>query len=203
MDKKTKTIVIVIIAVIAIGGIGYGFNRYRQQRLAQKMISSLYGNGTVSNQVASEIAKEFVKQEAKDKADEAKEAAKTPADHYNETAEVVSAGEVSPVLNSIIKPKIEAVFGKAKLTVYSNGFMGGAGSFMASFKTPKLVTADDLKQLIKKFTDDGYTVAYDTTEATSANVMLEKGGAYISCGYDNGGESQEISISYIPAPAAE
>jgi hypothetical protein len=203
MDKKTKTIVIVIIAVVAVGGLYYGFNRYRQQRLAQKMINSIYGNGVLSGDVANQIAKGLAEQAVQDKADEAKEAAKTPEDKYNDATEAVSASGVSTILNSEVKPKVEAVFGKAKLVAYSNGFMGGTGSFFASFKTPRIVTSADLGQLVKKFTDDGYTITYDTAEGDSANVMLQKDGAYITCGYENGGESQEISISYIPAPTAE
>lgn len=209
MDKKTKTIVIVVLVIVVIGGLYYGINRWRQQRLVNQILSGAYGlntgllnkvtgGGDIQTQVAKEIAKQAAKEEAQQKTDEAKEAAKTPEDKYNETKATILIGEMSPVVASEIEPAMKAVFGKTKITSYGSGYMTGAsGTFGANFMIPRVVTAEDLNKLSLEFKSKGYTVVSSSVEAESGSVSLMKGEeATMSFSYSNNGENQEIEFLY-------
>ncbi|MDD4333193.1 MAG: hypothetical protein PHT51_03715 [Patescibacteria group bacterium] len=209
MDKKTKTIVIVVLAVVVVGGLYFEFNRWRQQRLANQILKEMYGVNTgllggltggngISKEIAQELAKEAVKQEAQQKADEAKEAAKTPEDKYNETKETAVVGEVSPIVASEIEPAIKAVFGETKMTSYGTGYMVSQnGSFGANFSVPRVVTADDLNKLSLEFKNKGYAVVSSSAESGSGNVTMMKGEeSTLTFSYSDNGETQEIEVLY-------
>lgn len=206
MDKKTKTIVIVVLAIVVIGGLYYGINRWRQQRLANQILKEAYGvdtggllgkligGGGITNQIAQEIAKE----EAQQKNEEAKEAAKTPEDKYDETKATTLIGEISPVVANEIEPAMKAVFGKAKITSYGTGYMSGqSGSFGADFKVPRVVTAEDLNKLSLEFKNKGYTAISSSMEAESGSITMMKGEqATLAFSYSDSGENQEVEVLY-------
>jgi hypothetical protein len=213
MDKKTLTIVIAVGAIIIVGGLYYGYRRWQQQRLVAQVFSGLYGagagqlvNGKVTEQLAKEYAKQVVADEAKQKADDAREAAKTPEDKYNEIKETVTIGTVYPAANALIKPKIEKVFGKAKMTGYSSGYGGISGGFLAMYTVPRVVSSEDMNALSKAYADDGFTVVTETANSDGGSIALQKAGvASINLSFE--GQSQEVSVMYIPqepeTPSAE
>ncbi|HNX11127.1 MAG TPA: hypothetical protein PKI61_03210 [bacterium] len=205
MDKKTKTIVIVIVAVAVIGGLCYGFNRWRQQRLANQLLRGMYGmntggglfggDGKISDKLARQIAEEAAKSEAEQKADEAAEAAKTPTDRYNETKPVALAGAMSSVVKEKIEPILTKVFGKIKPILFSGNYMGQDGSFLVAFTVPKVIDSEDFNKLTEEFTSDGYTVGMSSIGSDAANLIVEKDGVTISLSYENS-EEQQIGVLY-------
>ncbi|MFA5129289.1 MAG: hypothetical protein WC477_00025 [Patescibacteria group bacterium] len=202
MNKKTLTIVIVVVGLAVIGGAAYGYQRWRQQQLANQILRGIYGTnvpsgllgGTVSNQVAQEIAKEAAKQ----KLDEAKEAAKTPEDLYNETAEMPTYDANSATMAAEAKVFVEKVFGKAKLTSISTGMYGGTmnGSGNMEFKIARLTTGADLAALSKALTDAGMPVVQSGISDQSASLSA---GSYETAMYSYSFSvgDQEVDVDII------
>jgi len=215
MDKKTKTIVIVIVAVAVIGGALFGFNRWRQQRLANRILREMYGvntglfgglaggGGNVSGQIAKEIANQAAKDEAEQKKEEAKEAAKTPEDRFNETKTVALTGNTSALVKEKVEPQLNAVFGKVKPVLFSGAYLGQADSFLVSYKVSRIITSEDANSLIEEFTKIGYTVAMNSVSADGANLLFDSATATISVSYGESGEGQEIGVLYYPKAVEE
>ncbi|MBI5732292.1 MAG: hypothetical protein HY982_02955 [Candidatus Magasanikbacteria bacterium] len=200
MNKKAKTIVVVVLAVVVVGGVYFGINRWRQQRLANQILKGVYGldtgilgkltgGGTVPEQVAKEIAKQAAKEEAQQKTDEAKEAAKTPEDRYNETEEMATYDANSKAIANDAKEIIEKAFGKAKLTTISTGMYGSgaAGSGVVEFKIARLTTGADLGALNKSFTDKGFNIMQSGIEDKNAGVMAGNDNVVYTVNFDIGG----------------
>lgn len=208
MDKKTKTIVIAVVVVVVLGGLFYGYNRWRQQRLANQILKEMYGantglfggltngGGKIQEQVAKEIAKQAAKDEVQQKAEEAKEAAKTPEDRFNETKSITLVGETSSLVKDIVEPRLTAVFGKIKPILFSGGYMGQKDSFLVAFKIPRVPTSEDFNKLSEEFTNNGFSVAMNSISADSANLMFDNSDATISISYENSTD-QEIGVLYI------
>ncbi len=207
MDKKTKTIVIVVLAVVVVGGLYYGVNRWRQQRLANQILKEVYGvntgllggltgGGNISNQIAQEMAKEAAKEEIKQKTDEAKEAAKTPEDKYNETEEMATYDANSKAVADEAREIMEKAFGKVKLTSISTGLYGGgtAGSGTVEFQIAHLATGADLGALSKAFTDKGFQVMQSGIQDKSAGVMAGNDNVVYTVNFDIGGQTVGMVI---------
>lgn len=210
MDKKTKNITIAVIAVAVVGGLYFGYTRWRQQKLANQILQGMYGVNTgmlggipgiggISNKVAQEIAKEAAKEEIKQKEEEAKEAAKTPEDKFNETKETAVIGKMLPAMNNEIKPAMEDVFGKVKITAYGTGYMGGLDkSFSATFKVPRVITANDLSQLSSNLDAKGYKTISSGAESEGGNLTVMKNDSIsLTFSYGNNGEDQTIEAMYM------
>ncbi|MDD4601926.1 MAG: hypothetical protein PHQ46_12905 [Negativicutes bacterium] len=222
MDKKTKIIVAIIVAAVVIGGAYYGYHRWQQQRLAAQLMKLYGGNpgllggltgggnaGDVADQIAKQLppdlvkkmAEEAAKEEVKQQEEDAKEATKTPQDKFNETKTITTTGTLTPVVKEEIEPKIIAVFGGAKPTLYGEGYMGET-SFTAAFKVPKDINDEDFNKLVKEFTSKGYKIGMNTVDATSGTAILEKDGTTVSLNYDNS-ESQQIGVMYTGGTPSE
>jgi hypothetical protein len=214
MDKKT--LIIAAVVLIVAGGAYYGYNRWRQQRLVNQILQGAYGvdtslwgkitgGGNVNNQVAQEVAKQMIQGEALQKAEEAREAAKTPEEKFNATKATTVMGEISPIMSGEIEPALKAVFGKMKITAYGTGYLGGqSGSFGATVKVPRVVTAEDLNKLATAFKSKGYTVLSSAAESDSGNVTLMKGESIsLTFTYSGGGEDQEVEVLYWNLAASQ
>ena len=205
MDKKTKTIVIVILAIVVICGAYYGFNRWRQQRLANQILQNVYGvnagllggltTGKTQEQFVKEMAKQAAEDEAKRIMDEAKEAAKTPADKYNEAEEMPTYDANSQAMATMFKDIVDKVFGQSKLTSISTSVYGSdtTGSGMLEFKTVRLATGADLAALNKVLANKGLTITQSSMSDKTASVLVEsdKMTAYIS--FEIGKQTVEIN----------
>ncbi|MDD4902688.1 MAG: hypothetical protein PHE24_06155 [Patescibacteria group bacterium] len=206
MDKKTKTIVIVVIAVVVLGGLIYGYNRWRQQQLANQILKSMYGvdagllggltGGKVSEQVAKQIAQQAAQDALQEKNDAAKEAAKTPQDKYNATEEMPTYDANSKAAVEEAKSIIEKAFGKTKLTsFYSNNY--GADNFIASsmeFTIARLTTGADLGELNKALTDKGLPIIQSGISDKTATIMAGSDEtATYSFGFEIGGQTVSAS----------
>ncbi len=193
MDKKTLIIigVVILVAVAA-----YGYNRWRQQQMAAQVLSAIYGGnplagGAISNQAAQELAKQAA----------ALAAAQTPEDKFNATPEVGAVGTLYQDASTVIKPKIEKVFGQTKLAGY-NAYGSDAG-FIAIFMVPRAVSSADMTAMAKAFTDDGYAVMSEQANTDTATVMLvKKGVAQIVLSTNEQGKNQQVSVMYSPQQQA-
>jgi len=207
MDKKTKTIAVVVVAVIVVGGLYYGINRWRQQRLVNQYLKGVYGlntgllgglngSGNVPDQVAKEIAKEMAKEEARQQIDEAKEASKSPEDIYDDTKEMATYDANSKALADEVKKIMENAFGKVKLTSISTGFYGGvSGSGAVEFKLDHLTTGNDLGALSKAFTDAGFQVMQSGMEDKSASLMAGNDAVSYVVGFEI--EEQTVDVTVV------
>ena len=215
MNKNTKTIIIAVVIVAVLGGLYYGYNRWRQERLVSQYLKAVYGEnagalgglvgglngGTtgMSKELLAELAKQAAKDEADQKKEEIAEAAKTPEDRFDETKAVSLTGSMSSVLKSKIEPQLTAVFGKVKPTLFSNGYMGQENSFLVVYKVPVIPTSDDMNKLVEKFTAAGYVSAMNSIGADSSNLLFTKDNATVSIYYENS-ENQEVGILYMEQP---
>lgn len=204
MDKKTiTTVVIVVAALVVVGGLYYGVNRWRQQRLVNQYLKGVYGtdagllgkiagNGTIQEQ----IAKEMVKEEARQKIDEAKEAAKTPEDKYNETEEMATYDANSKAVADEAKGIMEKAFGKVKLTAISTSVYGGGvgGSGMVEFEIARLTTGADLGALNKAFVDSGFQVMQSGIQDKNAGVMAGNDSVVYTVNFEIGGQTVSMII---------
>ncbi|MDP1759968.1 MAG: hypothetical protein Q8L01_00655 [Candidatus Woesebacteria bacterium] len=211
MDKKTKTIVIVVLAVVVVGGVAFGVNRWRQQQVANQILKEVYGvntglfgglaggltgGGKVSDQVANEIAKQIAADEAKQKADEAHEAAKTPADKYNEVKEMATYDAASAALVGEIKGIMEKVFSKAKLTSFSSFSYGeDVSNNVMEFEIPRLATGADLGALTKALTDGGLAVIQSGISDKTAMIIAgsDQAGTY-SFSFAVDGQTVDVGV---------
>lgn len=207
MDKKTKMIVIIVLAVVVLGGLYYGYNRWRQQQLANQILKSMYGvnagllGGLTGGNVPTQIAKEIAQQEARDaaqqKADAAKEAAKTPQDIYNATEEMSTYDANSQAVATRAKDILEKVFGKVKLTSISTNIYGAdmAGTGFMEFEVSRLTTSADLGALNKTLTDKGLPILQSGISDKSASVMAgDPSATSYSFGFDIGGQTVGVNI---------
>ena len=189
MNNK-KTIIIVIVAVVVVAGAYYGYNRWRQQRLANQILQEVYGvnaGGLLggitggSGNIAQEIAKEAAKQDALDEAQQREDAAKTPEDKYNVATVMETYDANSKALADDGKSIVESVFGKAKLTAISTAYMTMApGSGIMSYMVPRATTGADIAAFSKALTDKGLVIMSSGVENTSAMVMAgNDAGSYV------------------------
>lgn len=209
MDKKTKTIVIVVLAIAVVGGLYYGINRWRQQRLVNQYLKEVYGlntgllgkvtGGVANSGINNQIAQEMARQAAQEKLDEAKEAAKTPEDKYNATAEMPTYDANSKALANEAKDIVEKAFGKAKLTSISSGMYGlSPGSGVLEFNTARLTTGDDLGALNKILTDKGLPVLQSGIDNKTAMVMAGNNESSITFGFEIGEQVVGVTIMKTP-----
>ncbi len=165
------------------------------------MLGGIPGIGGISNKVAQEIAKETAKEEEKQKEEEAKEAAKTPEDRFNETKEAAAIGKMLPAMDSEIKPAMEDVFGKVKVTAYGSGYMGNK-SFMATLKVPRVVSSNDLSELSSNLEAKGYKTISSGAESEGGNLTLMKDETVsLTFTYGNNGADQQVEIMYMDLTA--
>lgn len=129
-------------------------------------------------------------------ADGESEAAKNPQNEFNKTESVNLIGSTAALVKKEVEPQLNAVFGKIKPTLFSGNYLGQTGSFLVTFKVPKVITSDDFNKLVEEFVNSGYTSAMTSIAADSGNTLLEKGDVVISVSYENP-EEQEIGVLYI------
>jgi len=203
MDKKTKTIVIVVIAVVVVGGLYSGINRWRQQRIANQILKGVYGLDTGilggltgGGNIQEQIAKEMAKEEAQQKIDEAKEAAKTPKDFYDDAEEMPTYDANSKALVAETKDIVEKVFGKAKTTSVSSGIYGTEfiGSGVVEFIITRLTTGEDLGTLSTLLTDKGLPIMYSGIDNKSAGVMAGDDDVAYTFGFEIGEQTVDVTI---------
>lgn len=206
MDKKTKTIVVVVLAVIVVGGVYFGINRWRQQNLVNQYLKGIYGmdtgllgkltGGGITSQIAQEMAKQAAQEEAQQKNNETQEAAKTPEDKYNATEEMPTYDANSKVVADEAKEIVEKAFGKTKLTSISTGLYGGGvgGSGVVEFRIARLATGADLGTLNKAFTDKGFQVMQSGMQDKNAGVMAGNDNVVYTANFEIGEQTVSMVV---------
>ncbi|MFH0815047.1 MAG: hypothetical protein V1902_03180 [Candidatus Falkowbacteria bacterium] len=209
MDKKTKTIVIAVLAVVVIGGLYFGINRWREQRLANQILQEVYGvntglfgkitgNSGISNLTAQEIAKQIANETLQQKNEEAQEAAKTPEGKYKATEEMAAYDANSKAAVNEVQPIIEKVFGKSKLTsVYTNAYASETLSYsMLEFTISRLATGADLGALNKVLTDKGLPILQSSIADKTAMVSAGNNETtMLSFGFEIDGQTIGVNIT--------
>ena len=209
MNNK-KTIIIVIVAVVVVAGAYFGYNRWRQQRLANQIMQEVYGvntggllgkiTGTGGGNIVQEIAKEAAKQDALDEAqrqkDEAAEAAKTPEDKYNDAAVMETYDANSKAVADEGMAIVESVFGKAKLAAISTAYITTVpGSGVMSYMVPRVTTGADIAAFSKALTNNGLQIMQSGVDNTSAVIMAGNDTGSYMIGFEIGG--QEVSMTIM------
>ncbi|MFA5061867.1 MAG: hypothetical protein WC526_01855 [Patescibacteria group bacterium] len=202
MNKKTLIVVVVVVgALVVLGGIFYGYNRWRQQRIANQILSLYGGNtgllGKLTGGDANQIAQEMARQQAIEEANTAaQEAAKTPEDKYNATQEMQAYDDNSRTVSGAAKAIVEQVFGKAKLTSYTTGYFASTpGSGAAIFETIRPATAADVGAFNKILTDKGLQIISSGTDNQDASIMAGNDNEQYIIGFGIG--SQEITVTIV------
>lgn len=192
--------VIVIAAVIMIAG-GY---RYLQRWRTERAINSMFRElgiddkaagefGSNLNSIAEEIAREAAREEA--------EAKKTPAEKFAdaETIDITDGAHLATA--DIIGDAIKKIFGDAKITGYTKGYMGmNSGSGVAQFTVPKLLSVNDAAALSKELENKGLKILATTAEKDSASIAAEKDNFTYTITYNN--NEQEITAIIVKGEAA-
>ena len=204
-----KTITLVVVAIVAVGGVYFGVNRWRQQQLPNQilkevgevstgLLKKLIGEGgNIQKQVAKEIAKEAAQEEAQQKADETKKAAKTPEDNYNETEEAATYDANSKTAANEAKDIMEKIFGKTKLTSITTTSYdsGNTTSSIMEFKIARLATGDDLGALNKLLTNKGLPIIQSSISDKTAMVMAGSNETTIySFGFEIEGQTVGVNL---------
>lgn len=202
MDKKTKTIVVVVLAVVVVGGVYFGINRWRQQRLASQILKGVYGinTGILGGLTGSgNIQEQIAKEAAQQKVDEAKEAAKTPEDKYNEAEEAATYDVNSKAAVNAAKDILEKVFGKTKLTAVSTNNYGSenAVTSIMEFEIARLITGEDLSALNKALADKGLPISYSGVDNKTAMIAAGTAENSYSFGFEIGGQTVGVNIIKI------
>lgn len=209
MDKKTKTIVIVLIALVVVGGLYVGVNRWRQQRLANQIFSEMYGvnagllgkltgGGNVQAQVAKEIAKQIANEALQQKNEDAQNAAKTPEGKYKAIEEMTAYDAYSKIAATEARSIIEKVFGKTKLTsVYTSAYDSETLHYsILEFTISRLATGEDLGALNKVLTDKGLPILQSSISDKTAMVVAGNNETTMySFGFEIDGQTVGVNIT--------
>ncbi|MDD4995686.1 MAG: hypothetical protein PHW53_04470 [Patescibacteria group bacterium] len=214
-NKKTITVIIIVLAVLVVaGGLYYGYNRWRQQRMANQILQEIYGvntgmggllgkitgGGDLSEQIAQEIAKEEAESEAEQAAEEAREAAKTPKDRYNEAEEAEIYDDNSRSAAEEAKKDLEKVFGDVKLTAVSSSVYDSEGAVFSimEFKISRLATGADLSALNEVIKDKGLEIIQSSIDDKTAMIMAGDMETYsYSVGFEVDGQDVSVNITKI------
>ncbi len=180
MSKKVIILIIVLVIILVLGIGGY-FG-------AKKVI-----------QIGKEKGWSFL-QEQIEKAEKGEgvldklpigEEGEEEEDIYKSAKEVKTvsgvAAEISPELKSIFTE----VFGGAKLTSFTSGFVG-PGSAIIVYTTKKILKAEDSNVLISTLEGKNYTIQGHTISANESSVIAIKGNLQLVISYQEG--EQEVSI---------
>jgi len=190
--KIDKKIIIIISAVLIIIVGLYCFNKWHEQNVLRQVVKDMYGIDIKDKDL--EALNKFGQNN-----NEQPEVNKTPEEKYNETKEASLAGKISPAFTDELKPEVIKVFGKAKTMAYGKGYYGYEGSFMTSFKVPKVITSQDLAKLEEDYSKIGYETQMNEVSANAGSLTMSKNEAdTIMFSYDGEG-SQDLIVWYTPA----
>ena len=204
MNKKTKTIIIVVLAVVVVGGVYHAFNNWRKQRLVQNYLEQLgvpeSQFGDVVKQMSVKDLADIYQGMAGDEYEEEKP--KTPKQLFEEATAVRVYDDNSRSIVNETRSFIEQAFGKAKLTSISSGYMGVKGSGIVAYRVSRKIQGDDIALLNKALTDSGFTIFSSSVDGEDAMIMAMKGEAeQITVSFTI--DEQDIGIIFIKVPEEE
>lgn len=188
MNKKTLIIVVVLVLVV-IGGLYYGVNSWLKGRsIPQAFLDTIkgvaqpgLGTGTTGT---------------------SGEAVKTQENLFKETEEVVLSSKTLPFFTENVKPEIEKVFGKSKVTSYGK-YSWYEGSFEAGLTVPRAIMPEDLTKLEEVYLKQGFETTENSVSADMGTLGMEKNnGTEIEFSY-YGFDNQNIRVRYIPVQASD
>lgn len=201
MNKKTKIIIIVALAVVVVGGVYYAYNNWRKQKLLRDYLTQLgvpeSQLGDAAKQMSTKDLADIYQGMAGDEYEEEKP--KTPKQLYEESTAVEVFDDNSKSIVNETKSFIEQVFGKAKLTSISGGYMGVKGSGIAAYRLSRKIQSDDVTFLNKALTDRGFTIFSSSIDGKDAMIMAMKGEAeQITVSFTI--DEQDIGIFFLKVP---
>lgn len=180
-----KTIITLVVALILIGGLYYYGNNWLAGRSITQAVSEIFkgktepGTGIVTGGEGD---------------------VKNPEALFNETEEVVLSSKTLPMFTENVKPELEKVFGKVKVTSYGK-YSDYEGSFKAVVTVPKIIAPQDLTKIEEFYAQDGYETSTNEVSSNSGTLEMEKEGTSLEFSYF--GDDQNISIWYIPLQSEE
>lgn len=183
MNKKTLTVVVVaVVALVVLSGVFYGYNRWRQQRLANQILGMYGVNTGLINNLGGNTAVEV---------------GQSPEQIFNSTSEMSAYDENSKAVVADARDIVEKVFGKTKLTAYTSGSYGVANqnSGLAMFKTSRLTLAADVSALNKVLTDKGLRVISSGADRESGSIMAGNDTDQYIIGFGIG--EQDITVTIV------
>lgn len=184
MNKKTLIIIAVVIVVI--GGLYYGINSWLKGRSAQQALQDTTKDVTQSGLGTGTGG----------------EAVKTPIDLFNETEEVTLSSKTLPIFTENMKPEIEKIFGKSKVTSYGM-YSYYKGSFTAELKVPRVIIPEDLTKLEEFYLKEEFKTTENSVSADLGTLTMSKDdGTEIEFSYYSF-DNQNIRVRYIPVQAGD
>jgi len=181
MNKKTLIIVVVILVIV--GGFYYGVNSWLNGRGIQQAFQEIFTGGS-SQPGLETVTDEIV--------------IKTPEDLFKETKEVVLSSKTLPIFTENIKPKIEKVFGEARVMSYGK-YSDYEGSLTASLKVPRIIVPEDLTKLEELYAGEGFETKTNEVSADSGTLVMSKDETELEFSYS--GEEQIVKVWYTPKQA--
>jgi hypothetical protein len=195
-NNKTVLIVIIAIVVIAVGYLGY---RKWQERRAFSDLMRLGMDQASDNMLGKGMA-EYASRLAQ-QAEEEVTTPKTPADKFRDAEIIEIASDEHKRLTVEIGDAIKKVFGDAKVTGYTSGYMGmNSGSGVAQFTVPDLLSVNSVNDLSKEMQDKGFSILNTGQQDNTATIMAQKDSVTYTVGYNK--DEQEITVIIIKPDGA-
>lgn len=119
---------------------------------------------------------------------------------FNETQEVTLSSSTSTIFTGNVKPEIEKIFSKARVTAYGM-YSDYKGSFEAEIKVPRVIKPEDLTKLEEVYLKQGFETKGNSVSAGSGTLTMAKSDEteieFSYYDFDN----QNLRVRYIPVQA--
>lgn len=197
--KNNKTIIIVVIAVVVIAAGYLGYHKWQERRAFSDLMR--LGMDQASENMLGKGMAEYASRLAQ-QAEEEDATPKTPAEKFRDAEIIEIASENHRQLTVEIGDAIKKVFGDAKVTGYTSGYMGmNSGSGVAQYTVPNLLSVSTINDLSKEMQNKGFSILNTGQQDNTATIMAEKDSVTYTVGYNK--DEQEITVIIIKPASAD